>query len=338
VKIFIEGPGWTGMWTEIIADCLQQAGHRTGISYHNRKTLRDRISLAGKSWLPGCNRKSAWAGRHRKQLIEAMSQQQWDILLSIQGTLDQQTVTQCRQHSPGLKVFYWWGDILTEQAETRISAAAEFSERILISGKGNYDRLYSRYRDQLLYFPFGAAPRFHAVRDISASEKNKFSADVSFVGTRYPERCELIRHLNTQLDTPVKVWGRGWRNCKGVHSNGPLSLADSQKVHACSKISLNLHHADTNNGFNMKFYEIPAAGGFQICDWQPLLDGTTLGKHIIACRSFAEFAERVNHYLTHEEERLQLIENASQTVFATEDYSSRLARFFNESSTQDTSS
>ena len=331
MKIFIEGPGWTGMWTEIIADCLQQAGHRTGISYHNRKTLRDRISLAGKSWLPGCNRKAAWICRHRKQLVAAITHEQWDILLSIQGPLDHHTVAQCRKHSPGLKVFYWWGDILTEQAQSRISAAAEFSERILISGKGNYDWLYSRYRDQLLYFPFGAAPRFHAVRDISASERNKFSADVSFVGTRYPERCELIRHLNTQLDTPVKVWGRGWRNCKGVHSNGPLSLADSQKVHACSKISLNLHHANTNNGFNMKFYEIPAAGGFQICDWQPLLDETPLGKQTVACRSFSEFVEKINDYLAHEQQRRQLIKAASESVFTTEDYTSRLAGLFGHS-------
>jgi hypothetical protein len=329
VKIFIEGPDWTGMWTEIIADCLQQAGHRTGISYHNRKNLRDRISLAGKSWLPGYNRKSAWAGRHRKQLIEAMSQQQWDILLSIQGTLDQQTVTQCRRHSPGLKVFYWWGDILTEQAETRISAAAEFSERILISGKGNYDNLVSRYPQQLLYFPFGVASRFHRVGNIPADDQKKFAAEVAFVGSCYPERCELVRQLNKQLDTPVKVWGRGWRHCKGVHSLGPLSLADSLKVHACSKISLNLHHANTNNGFNMKFYEIPAAGGFQICDWQPLLEETALGKQTVAYRSFAEVTEKINYYLAHEQQRRQLIKAASESVFTAEDYTSRLAGLFN---------
>ena len=53
MNIFIEGPDWTGKWTEIVADCLQQAGHRTGISYHNRKRLRDRICLAGQSWRPG---------------------------------------------------------------------------------------------------------------------------------------------------------------------------------------------------------------------------------------------------------------------------------------------
>ena len=316
------------MWTEIIADCLQQAGHRTGTSYHNRKTLRDRVKLAGKSWLPGYDRKSAWAGRHRKQLIEAMSRQQWDILLSIQGTLDQQTVEQCCRHSPGLKVFYWWGDILTEQAEARISAAAEFSERVLISGKGNYDKLVSRYPDQLLYFPFGVAPRFHTLSSVSAEEQKKFAADVTFVGSCYPERCDLIQHLNRHLDTPVKVWGRGWRHCKGVHSNGPLSLADSLKVHACSKVSLNLHHVNTNNGFNMKLYEIPAAGGFQICDWQALLEETALGKQTVACRSFAEFVEKINYYLAHEQQRQQLIKAASETVFTTEDYTSRLTGVF----------
>lgn len=328
MNIFIEGPAWTGMWTEIIADCLQQAGHRTGISYHNRKTLRDRVSLAGKSWLPGYDRKSVWVGRHRKQLIEAMSRQQWDILLSIQGTLDQQTVEQCRRHSPGLKVFYWWGDILTEQAEARISAAAEFSEHLLISSKGNYDKLVSRYPDQLLYFPFGVAPRFHTLSTVSAEEQKKFSAEVTFVGSCYPERCDLIQHLNRHLDTPVKVWGRGWRNCNGVHGNGPLSLADSLKVHACSKISLNLHHANTNNGFNMKYYEIPAAGGFQICDWQSLLEETALGKQTVACRSFAEFVEKINYYLAHEQQRRQLIKAASETAFTTEDYTPRLAGIF----------
>jgi len=329
MKIFVEGPYWAGMWTEIIADCLQQAGHRTGISYHNRKNLRDRISLAGRSWLPGYNRKSAWASRHRKQLIEAMSGQQWDILLSIQGTLDQASVAQCRRYSPGLKVFYWWGDILTEQAETRISAAAEFSERILISSKGNYDNLVSRYPQQLRYFPFAVAPRFHRVANITAADQKKFAAEVAFVGSCYPERCELIRYLNRHLDTPVKVWGRGWRHCKDVHSHGPLSLADSLKVHACSKISLNLHHANTSNGFNMKFYEIPAAGGFQICDWQALLEETALGKQTLAYRSFAEAAEKINYYLAHEQQRRQLIKAASETVFTTENYAARLAGLFN---------
>ena len=332
MNIFIEGPCWAGQWTEIVADALQQAGHTVAVSYHNRKTLHDRLALAGKTLLTGESRKTTWAERHRIQLLEAMSHDQWDILLSIQGTVDQQTLQQCRQHSPGLKVFFWWGDILTDQARTRISQAAEFSEQLLISGKGNFDTLSPVYQRQLRYFPFGVSRRFHTVSNISAPDRKRFSAELAFVGTCYPERCELIRYLNTQLDVPVSVWGRGWRHCKGIRSHGALSLADSLKVHACSKVSLNLHHANTNNGFNMKFYEIPAAGGFQICDWQPLLDETMLGRQTIACRSFAEFAEKTSYYLAHEQERQQVVAATSKTVFTTEDYTSRLAGLFNHTS------
>jgi hypothetical protein len=332
VKIFIEGPRWSGMWTEIITDSLQQAGHTVGVSYHNRKTLQDRLALAGKTLLQGANRKTAWIERHRKQLLGAMSHDHWDALLSIQGTVDQQTLAECRRHSPGLRVFFWWGDILTDQARTRISQAADFSEQLLVSGKGTFDLLSPVYPEQLRYFPFGVSRRFHSVDNLSARDRQRFSAEVSFVGTCYPARCELIRYLNTQLDTPVRVWGRGWRHCKGVRSHGALSLADSLKVHACSSISLNLHHADTDNGCNMKFYEIPAAGGFQICDWQPLLEKTALGRQTVACRSLAAFAEKTHYYLAHEQERKQLAKAASQTVFTTENYPSKLAKLFNNPS------
>lgn len=328
MNIFIEGPDWTGKWTEIIADCLQQAGHRVGISYHNRKRLRDRISLARQSWLPGHDRKAAWARRHRQQLVENMSHATWDALLSIQGPLDEHTVALCRQRSPDLKIYYWWGDILTEQGKARIDTAAGFSERILLSGKGNFDSLFPRYREQLLYFPFAASERFHSVNNLSTAERKRFSARVAFVGTCYPERCALIRYLNEQLDSPVTVWGRGWHHCKGVRSRGALSLADSLKVHACSRISLNLHHAETNNGFNMKFYEIPAAGGFQVCDWQPLLETTELGKHTVACKSLPEFAEKIQYYLAQEPQRRQRAETNRELVLSTGNYATRLAALF----------
>jgi len=338
MKIFIEGPYWAGRWTEIIADSLRQTGHRVGVSYHNRKTLQDRLVLASKTLLPGANRKTVWIERHRRQLLEAMSHDHWDVLLSIQGTVDQQTVAQCRQHSPGLRVFFWWGDILTGQAQARISQAAEFSEQLLVSGKGTFDRLSPVYPEQLRYFPFGVSRRFHSVDNISARDRQRFSARVTFVGTCYPARCELIRYLNTQLDTPVRVWGRGWRHCKGVRSHGALSLADSLKVHACSSISLNLHHPDTDNGCNMKFYEIPATGGFQICDWQPLLEETALGRQTSACRSHTEFAEKIHHYLAHEQERRQIVAATSHTVFSTESYPSKLAELFNDPSCKPTES
>ena len=333
MNIFIEGPYWRGKWTEIITAALREEGHRVDSCYHNRKTLSDRVALAATTLRPGVNRKSAWRQRHRQQLLQALHPSRYNMLLSIQGTLDQRTAEQARQQSPGLKIVYWWGDILTEQARSRIHEAAGFADTLLVSYLGSYQALKADYPDQLVYFPFGVSREFHTVTPLTARDRRRFTADVVFVGTYYPERCALIRYLNTRLDTPVSVWGRGWRQCRGIHHHGALSLADSLKAYRCARISLNLHHVDTPNGCNMKYYEIPAAGGFQICDWQPLMDSTVLGRQTVACRSLPEFAEQVKYYLAHEQQRRQIVTSNSRAVFASADYEAQLSALFDRTST-----
>jgi len=99
LNIFIEGPRWAGMWTEIIADALRNSGHRVEYCYHNHKTLRDRAALAAVKLRSGEDRGNAWRRRHRQQLTDKMRHTRWDILLSIQGSLDNQTATLLREIS-----------------------------------------------------------------------------------------------------------------------------------------------------------------------------------------------------------------------------------------------
>ena len=316
------------MWTEIIADTLTRSGHQVEYCYHNRKQPSDRIVLIGSRLLPGMDRQSAWVQRYRKQLYQQLDKFRPDILLSIQGKIDVDTVERLRAKSLSPKIIFWWGDILTKQALERINLAAGFSDRILVSYKGIYEKLKPAYLDLLEYFPFGVSEHFHRPK-LSERDRKEFTADVTFVGTCYPERCDLIRYLNNILDTPVQVWGRGWRRCKRIGSKGPLSMQDSLKVHACSRISLNLHHRDTDNGFNMKFYEIPAAGGFQICDWQAVMEETPLGTRTTSCKNLPEYAEKIRYYLDHEETRKEAARIASNTVYTTASYPEMLGTLFN---------
>jgi hypothetical protein len=325
VDILIEGPRWAGMWTEIIAATLQQLGHRVEYLHHNVRSPADRLYLAGRTWLHGEDRGSAWAQRFRQRLLEYAGRSHWDLLLSIQGRVDAATLRQLRRQSPGLRVVYWWGDILGDAALPRIQEASGFAERILISYAGSYRQLKKLYGDLLQYFPFGISPAFHCIGTPTARERRHFGAEVAFVGTCYPERCELIRYLNSRLPSPVAVWGRGWRHCSGVRARGALSLHQSQIVHACASISLNLHHARSDDGGNMKFWEIPAAGGFQVCDRQPALAASAHGQHTVLCRSLPEFAQSIEYYLAHPEERLQRCRAAHETAMKTADYAPRLA-------------
>ena len=107
----------------------------------------------------------------------------------------------CGRHSPGLRVIYWWGDILSDAALARIRTAAGCADRILVSYAGSHARLEKMYGDRVVYFPFGVAPAFHCVDcPDRAGSSSHFGADVAFVGTCYPERCELLRYLNSRLD------------------------------------------------------------------------------------------------------------------------------------------
>jgi hypothetical protein len=327
VRIFVEGPHWSGEWTGISVATLEQLGHQVEFLYHNRRGLIDRIALAaGRLIRPAESRGAAWTRRYQQQLYDRMRNTGWDVLFSIQGRVQADTVRRLRRLSPDLRVIYWWGDIITEQARRRLVEATEFSDRVLVSYHGAFDRLKAVYGEKIAYFPFGVSARFHQVQALSRRDRQRYTADVALVGTCYPERCELVHYLNTRLAKPVQVWGRGWRHCRGVRSHGPLALADTLKVYACSGVSVNLHHRGTDNGFNMKFYEIPAAGGFQICDWQPAMEVTALGTQTVSCRSPAEFAETITHYLEHAQERQRISEQTATTVFAHESYLPRLEK------------
>lgn len=331
MRIFVEGPWWAGRWTDITVATLQQLGHEAACYYHNRKSPADRLRLAA-GRLAGLSGRPVpdWPALARRHLSERLLDFRPDLLISIQGRLDSPTARALQQRFPDLGIVFWWGDILTPQGQHRIGQAATFADRILVSYRGIHEKLASRHGRQLLYFPFAATPQFHTPGTMTARDRHRLAADVAFVGSCYPERCELIRYLNARLAKPVRVWGRGWRRCRGIRSHGPLSLADCMKVYANAGVTLNLHHRDTDNGCNMKFYEIPAAGGFQICDWQPALQDTALGRLTTACRSPEAFLERVRHALQHPQERSALAARAHAEVLANETYETRFTNLLKQ--------
>jgi spore maturation protein CgeB len=225
---------------------------------------------------------------------------------------------------------FWWGDILTPPGRQNIEQAAGWADRLLVSYRGIHDRLAPGFGDRLLYFPFAAAPGFHTPEPLTGAGRSRLAAEVAFVGTCYPERCELVRYLNARLDEPVRVWGRGWRRCRGVRGRGALDLADAIRVYANARVTINLHHHDTDNGCNMKFYEIPAAGGYQVCDWQPVLQDTRLGRLTTACRTPEQFLDRIRHALRNPAQRNDLAGRAQAEVLANETYENRFTNLFKQ--------
>jgi hypothetical protein len=139
VNILIEGPRWTGLWTEIIADSLQRLGHRVDFCHHNHKGATDRLALAAGTLLGGEDRAAAWRRRYLQRLAWRCEASPPDLLLSIQGKLDNATASLLRKQTPALRVIFWWGDILTDKGLAAIRRAAGFADRLLVSYRGTYE-------------------------------------------------------------------------------------------------------------------------------------------------------------------------------------------------------
>jgi hypothetical protein len=124
-----------------------------------------------------------------------------------------------------------------------------------------------------------------------------FAADVVFIGGGYPERKQLLQGVDWEgvnLQTHGTLWHLDLEAEKGAtdigrasrYSDGAIPNADTSAWHRNSKVALNLHRKmmHVENGTEIapgsaislgpRAYEIPAVGGFMLCDDErPELEG-----------------------------------------------------------------
>lgn len=315
MNVLVEGPRWMGQWSEIVCDALNELGHSTLLHYHNVKPIGYRLgrAVAPLKTLAGFKAENLASWSNRALLCKA-ADAKFDLLVSIQGKIDAETITTLRTQNPRLKIIYWFGDVLFPGVDARIAEVYEHVDRILISYRGDSDRLRQQLGPKIIYFPFGYSPRFHRLGQLSARDVRRFSSEVSFVGTWYPEREDMLAPLAESSEIQLSVWGRSWRHARSIRSHGRLSMTDTLKVHHLSKISLNIHHHLTRNGFNMKFYEIPAVGGFQICEWQEELESSGLSEKIICYKNVDELLHLISFYLKNDQLRCKVANEFSNYV------------------------
>jgi spore maturation protein CgeB len=79
-------------------------------------------------------------------------------------------------------------------------------------------------------------------------------------------------------------------------------------------------------GLNMRTFEVPAAGGFELVDDVPgLEEHFEIGKEMIVYTSPAHFRELTDYYLSHPGERAAVIERGRARVMRDHTYQQRLS-------------
>lgn len=105
------------------------------------------------------------------------------------------------------------------------------------------------------------------------------------------------------------------------------SGTDAMKVFYSSKINLNLTLRSIESGLPLRIFDIMSVGGFVLTDYRE--DAAELfeeDKEIVMYRSPEEMLDKIDYYLSHEEDRIRIGVNAWQKVKGEYSYGAQLAK------------
>jgi spore maturation protein CgeB len=159
------------------------------------------------------------------------------------------------------------------------------------------------------HLPFCVDPGVHYPVSPSSDQRKGWGADVVFVGTWSRRRESLISSLP---NTNVNVWGYSWRHAtrrtKSVAGlklmNQVVTGQEMSLVFNASKIALNFLTPEQRDRTNVRNLEIPACGGFQLCERTEEIQALFHeGKEVACFGTIDELKDKVTYYLRHATER-----------------------------------
>lgn len=133
------------------------------------------------------------------------------------------------------------------------------------------------------------------------------SAQISFVGARYPSRESVLTGLHGQ-GLPVRAYGRDWSrhpldrlrtwrySTPAIPAERDVSRPEAYRVMAASAATLNLH--GDQDGFTMRTFEAAGVGGVQLIDRTDVAPLYEPGTEVLTWSSPEELVDLCRRALT----------------------------------------
>jgi spore maturation protein CgeB len=132
-------------------------------------------------------------------------------------------------------------------------------------------------------------------------ENIKYKYEVSFVGTKTPERVRYIKEIKKR---GIKVYLAGY----GWNLRGKIPFEEMLEIFQTSKINLNFSGTKGGKkGWKGRILEVINAGGFLLTEYRPGIEEFfEIDKEIVCFKNANEMVEKIIYYLNHEEERKRI--------------------------------
>ena len=312
MRVLLIGPAWdTGQWVEYCAAGLVGIGHDVVMHRYSAGLGRP----AG-PWAR-LQRRIVGSDRfHMQRVLDVLRRDNLDVLkvaaqhrpeltVVLKGeVLLPETIERIGYMTDGPMV-HWSGDDPTWFPN--IVAAAHLYDRFFLADPSYAQHLETR-NVTAQFLPHAADPSIW-VGDDAGSD----TVDVIFVGDarhnmgHLPEdryRVDIVEAI-AQADVSLAVWGRGWEKLEANYKVGSvhrgltlLPAAAVARAYRGAKIALNVHHAQMREAPNMRTFEIPLAGAFQLTDYKSrMAELFDIGTELAVYKASDDLLTLIDRYL-----------------------------------------
>lgn len=190
-----------------------------------------------------------------------------------------------------------------------------------------YNFIYENLNDRVISEIAAADPDFYRSED-TFMDMDRYLVAHQYIGMKLAavERQRTLQALSERFH--VNLYTRSDPSeLPNVHCMGGVNtLTQMPKVFHASRINLNMTIRPIETGLSLRVWDILGCGGFLLTNYQAELENYfEIGKDLETYESTEELLEKVNYYLQHEEERIEIAIRGYEKTAAFHTYEMRLA-------------
>ena len=177
----------------------------------------------------------------------------------------------------------------------------------------------------------GIDPQVHNKMTLSLKQRQQYTCDVCFVGTLFTSRQQQIAKL-LSLGFNLKAWGFLPENhlipeLKSAYQ-GESWGNKTNAIFNAAKIVLNFVPEHMSVGGNMRTFEIPGAGSFQLANRCPD-SWYKQDKEIVLFSNFDQLTNKISYYLKNTDQRNKIAQSGYKKTHQLYTYTQRFDKILN---------
>jgi spore maturation protein CgeB len=280
------------------------------------------IPVKRKLFLQACD-------RFNKKILKYLSENETDIIFLINEDYVYPETLRIAKSKYNCKVvcwvaddpfnaarFKWFPAVINESTHLYVAEKVWLGHLKILNSKAKYEILHAAVDDDI-FKPSVVTPE----------DREKFKSEVAFVGSSYNGAAPGLYRasiINDITEAKVNLWGDSdwckyysyYPNIKKYHIAEPLPLEKTNILNQVATITLNISHPQLFTAPQLRTFEIPSSGGFQIADKRSEIDLLFEKKLIPQFTNTKELNEIIRYFLHNENERNSIAAEAQKITMA----------------------